>query len=517
MMGSRSEAQLGAGSAVLIYLGFAALLWLMQTWIVAGSFRTPLLVIAGLVVLLLMGRVLGNWRNGVLVFLAWLLFEDLVRKYMGNNMTVYFAKDVLVAVVYASFLRAAKSEALPKFRPPFLFSLAMFFLLGVAQVFNSGSPSIFYGLLGLKLYFYYIPLMFVGYAMLRDEEDLRRFLVVNALLAIPIAGLGVAQSVFGLNFLNPRSNEAIDYLGHLTRYTPSGLAVARPPSVFVSDGRFASYVVLAFILAVGAAGYLLLRTTRGRKLVFPALALVGLAAAMSGGRGCAVYVGASALFLSAGMLWGAPPRAAETYRLFKAIRRTFVGVAMSLALGCLLFPEALGAHWQFYAETLDPRSPNYEVSSRTFDYPLHNLSLAFTDPDWPVGHGIGTASLGVQYVTMLVGEKTAAKLPNWGLEEGYATMICELGILGPILWIFWTVSFLIAACRAALRLKGTYLFPVALAIVWYGFLLLFPFTYGGLQPYQNFVMNAYFWLLTGVLFRLPTLNMGNAPGGAQSA
>jgi hypothetical protein len=29
---------------------------------------------------------LRNWRTGRYVFLAWLLFEDIVRKYMGNNM-----------------------------------------------------------------------------------------------------------------------------------------------------------------------------------------------------------------------------------------------------------------------------------------------------------------------------------------------------------------------------------------------------------------------------------------------
>jgi hypothetical protein len=30
-------------------------------------------------------------------------------------------------------------------------------------------------------------------------------------------------------------------------------------------------------------------------------------------------------------------------------------------------------------------------------------------------------------------------------------------------------------------------------------------TFAGMQPYQDFVLNAYLWLLLGVLFRLPTL------------
>jgi hypothetical protein len=30
-------------------------------------------------------------------------------------------------------------------------------------------------------------------------------------------------------------------------------------------------------------------------------------------------------------------------------------------------------------------------------------------------------------------------------------------------------------------------------------------TFNGMQPYQDFVLNAYLWLLLGILFRLPTI------------
>ncbi len=30
-------------------------------------------------------------------------------------------------------------------------------------------------------------------------------------------------------------------------------------------------------------------------------------------------------------------------------------------------------------------------------------------------------------------------------------------------------------------------------------------TFNGMQAYQDFVLNAYLWLLLGILFRLPTL------------
>src|SRR6266446_7233900 len=146
---------------------------------------------------------LNSWRNGLYFFLAWLLFEDFARKYLGNNMAIYFAKDVLVAVVYLSFFIAYRRKEVTTFRPPFLVPLLLFVWFGVMQVFNPASPTFIYGLLGLKIYFYYIPLLFVGYALLNSEAELRRFFFVNMVLALVIVSLGIVQSVLGHTFLNP--------------------------------------------------------------------------------------------------------------------------------------------------------------------------------------------------------------------------------------------------------------------------------------------------------------------------
>src|SRR5260370_7380589 len=152
------------------------------------------------------------------------------------------------------------------FRPPFLLALSLFVWIGVAQVFNPNSTSLIYGILGLKLYYYYVPLIFMGYAIVEREEDLRRFLVFNMGLAGTIALLGIIQSIVGLKFLNPQILAPdIELLGNLTRVAPvSGIRVARPTSVFVSDGRFAVSMLLTFFLGLGTAAYLSLRPRKGR-------------------------------------------------------------------------------------------------------------------------------------------------------------------------------------------------------------------------------------------------------------
>jgi hypothetical protein len=481
--------------------------WLIGQAVTADARRAVILLAAAVAVASVAGKTLNDWRSGAYLFFAWLLFEDLIRKYMGNNMYVYFGKDALIGATYVALLMARyRGEAVPRFKVPFKFAFGLFFLLGLAQVFNPGAPSILYGLLGLKVYFYYVPLMFVGYAMLRTERDLHRFLVATMGLAAPVALLGVLQSVLGLNFLNPHSGAEIEELSHLVRYTPSGVAVPRPPSVFVSDGRFADYLTLALVLALGTAGYLLVRrTTRGRRIVFPALALIGLATMVTGGRGVFMYGIISAVLLSSLMLWGAPPKWGEGYRLVKAIRRSFVFVALAIAVAEMAFPDVIGARWTYYRETLSPDSPTNEVALRAWDYPFHNFLLAFTDRDWEIGHGIGTQTLGVQYVAKIVGKEVDESIGRFNLESGWAALIWEQGILGLILWLAWASSLVFEVFKVAMKLKGTWAFPLAISILWFDFYLLFPRTFGGLVGYEDFVLNAYFWLFVGVVFRLPAL------------
>lgn len=68
----------------------------------------------------------------------------------------------------------------------------------------------------------------------------------------------------------------------------------------------------------------------------------------------------------------------------------------------------------------------------------------------------------------------------------------------------------------ALKLRGTWAFPVGLSIAWFAFIVLFPFTWGGLVQYENFITNAYFWLSIGFLFRLPGLVAEEQAGKSHS-
>jgi hypothetical protein len=495
----RGQAVIGL-SVLLIGIWLA---WQIGGKVAADDWHTLEFAAFGLAGFWVAITILRRWRTGFYMFLVWLLFEDLVRKYLGNNMAIYFGKDVLVGLVYISFFAQVRRGREKLFRPPFLLPLLIFLWLGVIQIFNQNSPSILYGVLGFKLYFYYIPLMYVAYALIRTDADLRKFLITNIVLAGVISVIAIIQAIVGHTFLNPTNlAPELRELGELDRFSPiTNQMLSLPTAVFVSSGRLALYLVTATILTIGAAGYLLLSTKKGGKLVFVVLTLLGGATLFSGSRGAVAYGCITTLVLVAGFLWGAPWRWRQAHHLIKAIRTTVIAVVFGLALIFLLFPDEIAPRIAFYSETLNPNSSAYEVNTRAWDYPIRNLLGAFDDPHWILGNGIGTASLGGQYVAKLLGKRP---LEIW-VEEGYGVLIIEMGIIAPFLWILWAGALVYTSWGVLTRLRQTRFFPIACAFFWYIFLLLFPLTYGGISAYENFVCNMYLWIWVGILFRLPEI------------
>ncbi len=122
--------------------------WTVGHWVADEQTHLLIFMAIGFALLVIALAILHNWRAGFYFFLVWLLFEDLIRKYLGNNMAIFFAKDFLAGLSYISLLIAIRRKRAKAFRPPFLLFLSLFFWLAVLQVFNPYSPSPFYGVLG---------------------------------------------------------------------------------------------------------------------------------------------------------------------------------------------------------------------------------------------------------------------------------------------------------------------------------------------------------------------------------
>jgi hypothetical protein len=489
--------------AAVMGLVVVAIIWELASWIVAGSDQNLMMFGLSLVMVAVVVHILNDWKSGVILLFVWLLFEDLARKYLGNSMLVYFAKDFLAAMAYLSFIFAKRRREVEIFKFPFLVPLGIFFALAFAEVFNTFSPNVMYGLLGLKLYFYYVPLMYLGYAMLKRPEDLDHLLKVSLISGIVISALGIVQSVLGVSFLTPEDSAAELYeLSHVMRYSPvTHQEVLATSSVFVSAGRFSFYLILLWILAMGAQGYFLLARKPGAKYGFVGIGIVTVAVMITGTRTPFVFVIGSAFVMTGAFLWGAPWRWGQGHRMVKALRRAFLIGGVGLILMVEVFPTVIGGNWSFFTETLSLGGQGSELVGRSYDYPVQNLLQAISEGNLLTGHGTGLSSLGMQYVSRFLNEPA----PVFGVESGYGTILVEMGIFGLILWFFWVSVLLWQGWKVVRKLRQTVYFPLGFAIWWYAVVGLVLLMYFGIQFYQNFVNNAYLWLLTGVLYRLPML------------
>ena len=296
--------------------------------------------------------------------------------------------------------------------------------------------------------------------------------------------------------------EELRELSSLYRTSPlTGLIAYRPTSVFVSAGRYADFIMVAWILVLGFSGYLLLRHRKGRALAFIAIPVTAAGAFLTASRGSFMWGMINAAVTSIAFVWGAPWRQGEAVRVFRSIQRVAIGIGLGIVLLFYAYPDALMSRLAIYEETLAPNTPNNELAHRGWTYPDKNFLGAFDYERWPYGYGIGTASLGGQYVARIFN----AKPVGIGVESGYGTLVLEMGIVGLILWLVMSLAILFSAWRVVKKLKGSPWFPLGFVIFWYSFFLLFPATFGGIQPYEDFLLNAYFWLFLGLLFRLPKI------------
>jgi len=499
---------------VLAIFLFFYLAYELAQYVVAGDLIGLAYVGLGSIVAASLTTILSRWRTGLYVFLGWLFFEDLARKYLGNNMAIYFGKDVLVAVVYLSFFLAHRKREVQSFKLPFRLPLLLFFWFGFMQVFNPASSSIFYGILGMKLYFYYIPLIFVGYALIDKESDLQKFYPYLLGLSFVVALLGIAQSILGHTFLNPTIiADDIRDLSTNYRVSPiSGVIVYRPTSVFVSAGRFAFFLVPVWLFAFGYGGYLILRTRKGRLLTLLSLGTITVAIAMAASRGTLLWTAGSAVVCVIAFLWGCPWQRGQLVRILRSFQRALLIGLLSMGIAIYLYPTEVTNRFTFYWETISLSSPNSELVNRTSTYPIQNFLYAFESPRWPYGYGIGTASLGTQYVTRIF----HVPLSGFYVESGYGTLVVELGIVGLFLWLVMASAIVISAWRVVLKLRGTVWFPIGFVTFWFAFLLLFPYTYAGLSPFEDFILNSLLWISLGILFRLPSL-AANAQASSSAA
>lgn len=449
--------------------------------------------------------ILRNWWLGIVAFSIWLAFEDLVRKFMGNRMIIYGVKDIIVLMVYVNyFLIAWRREKVLKnsLKVPLL----LCFGWALVEALNPNLDNFLVPIVGLRMTFFYVPLLFLGYAIAADEMRLKRFLTLNLAVGAIVAALGVTQAVVGLNFLNPDEASASYLRLYLTRKSPSfDVEVLRPTSTFVDAGRFAIYLFALVYLGLGFLSYLYgLAQKKGwrlRILVWLCWLTILASLFLSGQRSAILW-----LIFSFPVLLLAHGAQILRRQLIRSLPMAKLAVAMLalLLLAAVILPKKITAVYRFYVDTLSPTSASFSVDRELTTRPVtywKSIVYAFRSGAL-LGHGTGTASLGLQYV---YGAEKSEEAGIYFVEGGYAAVLWEWGVIGLGLWLWWSLVLIREVFVKVALLRGTPYYWLGMNIGLYAFFILFPWFFMGMQIYQNYVTQVFLWLAIGILFKLPTL------------
>jgi hypothetical protein len=427
-------------------------------------------VAALIAVLLGLGYVwiLLDWRRGVVALAVVLPFAG-VPAFLSGSQYALIARDVAITVpMYSSLLFAAVlgRECLSSQRTWLVSAISLFALVVALHVLVA--PSLLVGLIGAKVWLFYIPMIAVGYLYVRSTPDALRLLKITALLAVVPAALGIIEWViasrtgdlgpFGRLYGSLRDNVSGQYV------MTSEVRFSRIPSTFTSVSQYASFCYVALTAALAVA--LVERSARWLTVV----AIIGTATLTSGARAALLI---APLLTLLGVLWSG-------FRVGRVVLALLLSATM---IGALVFYGA------------DVRAYRHELSVVAAVDSAHATGEFERSLEEDVfGDGTGShTNAALRYGRGDLGQM----VENW-----YARAGAELGVPGLALAIVLLVSVAAAARTACRRSRGVSKEIggpiVGLAVL--TAVISFKSSILDIDPF-----NVYFWLLVGVLLKLGSI------------
>jgi hypothetical protein len=435
------------------------------------------------------GAAVVSWRHSLLGLLVYLPVSGLliVALYPDTAPGV-LAKDVLFVIpAYVGFavhwLAQRHRLAVPGVP---LLPLAALVVLVLVQMLNPAVPGALVALIGAKTWLLYIPLVLLGFELVRDRADLDRVLMVMVLAAVAPCVIGIVEAVL---IYTGHASTVHGWYGQAASAVTQGFAeittgtsqVRRVPSTFSFAAQYYSFTIAA--VAIAYASWRGVLSARGHGVLGAGLlALAVVAALLSGARGAFAFVPLLLLIMVA--LDSAPGG---------RVRRASV-VAL-VATACLVAASSL------LGSSLRPLLG--DVASHGFA----QLDLALVQG---LRHAVDVTILGIGTGMDTVAARYAVPddqlfqaIGGTWQESWWVKAILELGVAGLIAVVALLGTIAVRAVRSTARLNDAGLRAVSAALTAYvlwGLLIGFKAQYLDLDP-----MNIYFWLFLGILARLPFL------------
>lgn len=435
------------------------------------------------------------WRAAVLGLVLYIPVSGIVIvAAYPNTAAATLVKDFLfVLPAYLGFaawtLRSRVRVAFPG-APAVLFALIA--LLVVSQMLNPGVPNVLVGAIGAKVWLLYLPLYFLGFHFARSFDDVCTLLRVMCVAAIIPVVVGIAEAVliyagsagtvyalYGDAAASVTQNfAALEY--------PGGGVLWRVPSTFSFVTQY-----FGFLLTMAAVAYAWWRiggSTRKQTALRGALWLAVLAAAfLSGARTAFLFIPVLVVLMLVLDRRGQP---------LAPITLATVG-AVFAAAAAAIGTNAGGA-----------AGHTFEVAKREFaGIFVDGFAHAFSTT-W-LGLGTGTNTNATRYA---YAENRVGGVDGYWYESWHVKITLELGVVGLVLVGLLIGAIIVRGLSAHRVLTDPRLRALSAAI------LAFLIVNVGMAVKGQFLdfdpINVYFWLLAGLLARLPFLDVGTN-GGAK--
>jgi hypothetical protein len=404
-----------------------------------------------------------------------------------------FVKDVFYLPVIISILinnRQTLKELLSRIKPLWWAILAFtgvclltILFVNLPQQFNPNSGQkleVLMGIIGLKIWLSYIPLILCGFYLIRNRQDLLKLTRLQIILITICCVLGLIQ-YFALisGFCNGSvglpdptryrtSLQARCLFGGSLLYLPKANLI-RLPGTFVAPWQWGWFLISSIFFAVATAQSE--SDKKWRYLSWIASFLVLVNAIISGQRIAFLLV--------------------PIFFLILFIITSYRTKNFSFKIGIITFLMVISFSLPVVRLALDSfiRRWNY---SNPFQFIISSFNYVNKAQNGLFGNGLGTTA------------SAARKLGDIKLVEIFhGQLIYEMGFLGLITFIIMVSILVFLGWRIYTSIQDKSLKNMALCF-WIFLLFISYNVY--YYPLNVDPVNVYFWLIAGILFRLPDLD-----------
>jgi hypothetical protein len=444
--------------------------------------------------------IITNWRLGIYGLIIFIPFCGLptILLYPAPVWT-HLLKDVFfVLPAYLGFLRwyvfgqrGAFRLLIP--RVP-ICALAVLTVITSLGLLNPALANIMVGLIGLRTWLFYIPMVFLGYYLVRSKAELVAVSRLMILVATVPAIFGIVQAL--LYYSGKRElayaiygAAAFDVTQGFTSFSAVGgeNGLTRLPSLFTFGLQYSFFL---FTMLPIAAALALAEQSRSARIVARAvLAVILMAGFVSGSRAAFVIMPALLVF-TAVLVRGA-----------KGAARRIIGAVVLTGFGLFLVTTLLDSKIRNLAlHVLDAANQELLIA---LPYEFRTAAQA---PWLGMGTGMTTGPARVAFTSLSSMEDSGVG----GIENYYAKARLELGVPGMIVVIILMIQIVMSGywVRRSVSDRDLKYFAATLTAF---FAIVVAYLVKG-SPIDYDPLNVYFWLFFGILLKLPRLqaNLGGS-------